>query len=239
MKAGHLIVGYHGCDAVIRDDLVSRRLLSLDQSRNDYDWLGPGVYFFENDAERAFHFADHSHKKPEAMYTKQPIASPAVVGALIRVNHWLDMTTQLGMTTFANAYDAFLEEGVPMKGGVAHPPVNAKAHDADRDFILRKLDNAIFSYLHGIMEEQHANNPAKEPPYQIVRGAFPQGKEITPNSGFREDSHIQLAVRDQACIVGWFMPEGSQLLTPDQYDDRKNALETLKRSRRKPVRHAK
>ncbi|MDF8363362.1 MULTISPECIES: hypothetical protein [Achromobacter] len=172
------------------------------------------------------------------MYTKQPIASPAVVGALIRVNHWLDMTTQLGMATFANAYEAFIEEGVPKRGGVPRPPVNAKAHEGDRDFILRKLDNAIFSYLHGIMEAQHAKDPAKEPPYQIVRGAFPQGEEITPNSGFRADSHIQLAVRDQACIVGWFMPEGSKLLPSEQYDDRKRALEKLKRAQRKPVRRA-
>lgn len=65
---------------MVRDDLVNRRLELLDRSRNDYDWLGPGVYFFENDAERAFHFADHSHKKPEAMYTEHPIASPVAVG---------------------------------------------------------------------------------------------------------------------------------------------------------------
>ncbi|WP_183004380.1 hypothetical protein [Achromobacter sp. UMC71] len=55
------------------------------------------------------------------MYTKQQIASPAAVGTLIKVNHWLDMTTQLEMTTFANAYDAFIEE-VPMKDGVPRLP---------------------------------------------------------------------------------------------------------------------
>lgn len=45
MKAGHLIFGYHGCDVVVREELVSRRLAFLDQSRNDYDWLVPASTF--------------------------------------------------------------------------------------------------------------------------------------------------------------------------------------------------
>ncbi|MGY8524630.1 hypothetical protein [Paracidovorax citrulli] len=51
MSAGHLLVAYHGCDIVVRDTLVAGKLAALRHSRNKYDWLGPGSYFFEGDSE--------------------------------------------------------------------------------------------------------------------------------------------------------------------------------------------
>lgn len=226
MSAGHLIVAYHGCDIVTRDALVSGRLTRLDQSQNKYDWLGPGVYFFENDPERAIRFAEASQSHPDRLYTKQPIVTPAVVGAILRVQHWLDMTTQAGITEFANAYEALSQVGEQL-------PTNRQARPDDRDFILRQLDNAVFTYLHAFRHE-HAMLE-----YQAVRGAFPQGDDVNPNSGFRRDSHIQLALRDQTCVVGWFLPHDAALLTREDLAAREADLIEAKKRSRKPRQTAK
>ncbi|TSA32147.1 MAG: hypothetical protein D4R64_16610 [Porphyromonadaceae bacterium] len=39
-----------------------------------------------------------------------------------------------------------------------------------------------------------------------VRGVFFEGKELYPNSGFREKNHIQICVRNPNCIKGYFLP---------------------------------
>jgi len=44
-KRAGLILGFHGCDEAIRDKVVSEKGFLLSESRNDYDWLGNGVYF--------------------------------------------------------------------------------------------------------------------------------------------------------------------------------------------------
>lgn len=107
MSLGTALIVYHGCDVTTRDDLVSRRLKHLDHSKNKYDWLGPGAYFFEGDVERALLFAQAAHHNPDKRYTARPIATPAVVGAVLQVQSWLDMTTQAGIKQYGMAYEVF------------------------------------------------------------------------------------------------------------------------------------
>lgn len=128
MIEGRLLVAYHGCDITTRDDLVSGKLAHLDHSKNPYDWLGPGAYFFEGDAERAFMFAQASHNNPAKMYTAKPVGTTAVVGAVLRVHQWLDMTTQEGIKQFALAYPALLA-GLAATGSPV--PKNSAASEDD------------------------------------------------------------------------------------------------------------
>ncbi|NKF91929.1 hypothetical protein GO286_04229 [Ralstonia solanacearum] len=229
MSDGHLLVAYHGCDITTRDDLVAGRLKTLDQSKNRYDWLGPGTYFFEGDPVRALLFATASRDNPGKMYTKRPIASPAVVGAVLCVQRWLDMTSQSGIREFMQAAEptikGFHEDGTRI-------PTNAVAGPDDQDVILRALDNAIISFIHG------ARKKDGKPDFQAVRGAFPQGQPLVDNSGFREHSHIQIAVRDPSCVLGWFLPPEVPipLLTPEQYGLAKKKLEAAVRNRKPRVR---
>ncbi|WP_025139596.1 hypothetical protein [Achromobacter sp. DH1f] len=229
MSAGHLVVAYHGCDAVVRDDLVSRRISHLSHSRNEYDWLGPGAYFFEGDSARALKFARASHEHPERLYTKEPILLPASVGVVLCVQHWLDMTTQEGLQEFALAHAAFIR--LFDHKGVQHPE-NVRANDDDADILLRKLDNAVFTHLHEVRDE------VPMLPYQAVRAAFPQGQPIAANSGFRFDTHIQIAVRDDTCILGWFYPDGEKPLSPTDYATAKADLEAARHRSRKPRKRA-
>ena len=43
------VFGYHGCDQALADDLIAGRRSIADWplSRNAYDWLGHGLYFWE------------------------------------------------------------------------------------------------------------------------------------------------------------------------------------------------
>lgn len=230
MSAGQLVLAYHGCDITTRDDLVSGRLPYLEQSRNPYDWLGPGAYFFEGDAERAYMFASASHQHPEKMYTARPIGTPAVVGAVLSVQHWLDMTTQAGLNEFGMAYPGLLV-GLAATGSPV--PQNSAAGEDDADTILRKLDNAIFAFIHDI----RANTVPPSLPFQVVRGAFHQGVEIAPKSGFHKGTHVQIALRDSGCVEGWFLPQGQRLLSEQEYWDAKmtrDALAINRKPRKRP-----
>lgn len=51
-KLPNLVLGFHGCDEGTFDKVV-RHGSELRPSTNDYDWLGNGVYFWEQNLERA------------------------------------------------------------------------------------------------------------------------------------------------------------------------------------------
>ena len=55
MFATSFVLGYHGCDEKIGERILAGRHVSL--SRNAYDWLGTGAYFWENSPERALSWA--------------------------------------------------------------------------------------------------------------------------------------------------------------------------------------
>ena len=52
-----LLIGFHGCDETVRNSVVNNQSM-LYESANDYDWLGSGMYFWENNRQRAFNFAE-------------------------------------------------------------------------------------------------------------------------------------------------------------------------------------
>jgi hypothetical protein len=56
-----LVIGFHGCDSSVRTAIVLNKT-SLIPSKNDYDWLGNGIYFWENNRLRAKQFADDLQK---------------------------------------------------------------------------------------------------------------------------------------------------------------------------------
>jgi hypothetical protein len=228
MNDGHLVVSYHGCDITTRDDLVAGRV-KPQSSRNKYDWLGPGFYVFEGDSQRAEAFAQAAAAAPERRLTARPIATPSVVGCIFSVQRCLDMTTRLGLVEFAAACSAF-EKGYRESTNDSLP-INRPANEGDTDVLLRHLDNAVFTFIH-----RSRDTPDGKVHYQAVRGAFRQGPEISLNSGFHRDSHIQIALRDFQCIVGWFLPTGERLLSDGDYASAKDALDRKKAAHSKPRR---
>jgi hypothetical protein len=227
VSPGTPLIVYHGCDVTTRDNLVSGRLKHLDHSNNQYDWLGPGAYFFESDVERALLFAQASQQNPDKRYTAKPIATPAVLGAILQVQSWLDMTTQAGIKDFSSAYQVFAAgrsaEGKPI-------PTNSRASDTDADVIYRALDNAVFTWLHNA----RASQDPPLPPFQAVRAAFHQGEKVAPTSGFHANTHIQISLLDNDCVVAWFLPTGAELLSEHQFTEAKARLDALLAANKKP-----
>ncbi len=50
-----LVIGFHGCDLSVCNRVVQRET-NLRPGTNSYDWLGSGVYFWENNRQRALEF---------------------------------------------------------------------------------------------------------------------------------------------------------------------------------------
>jgi len=70
-----------------------------------------------------------------------------------------------------------------------------------------------------------------------VRGAFHQGEEIAPKSGFHKGTHVQIAVNDDSCVEAWFLPNGEQLLSLQAYLDAKakrDAMAVNRKPHRRP-----
>lgn len=222
MSLGH-VVAYHGCDITTRDNIVSGRIKSLKPSANKYDWLGDGVYFYEEDHERAMQYARYSAEHCELHLTAKAIGTPAVVGAVLDVSRWLDVTIQPGIEHFKTALRT-VEAGVAQSGNPL--PENRPAFEGDSDNLHRALDRAVFQTVHTLREFNQQNAMADGDaaavqafaPFQAVRGAFTQGAAVNAHSAIHGQSHIQIALRDKSCVMGWFLLPGDKLCTPEEYE---------------------
>lgn len=74
-----LILGFHGCDEKVGRAIISGKQ-ELKPSKNTYDWLGNGFYFWEFNPARAMSFAEERAKKPRGA---SKISKPFALGAVI------------------------------------------------------------------------------------------------------------------------------------------------------------
>lgn len=159
---------------------------------------------FEDDEDRALAFAEAAASEPLRRLTARPIASPAVVGCVFGVQRWLDMTTRAGCLESENAHLQF-QAGYLLSG--MRSPLNLPANSGDEEILPRGLDRWLFQFIHATCRRRHWHEG-----YQAARGAFQQGPEVAPNSGFHRDGHAQIALRYMSCIKGWFLPPGARQL---------------------------
>ena len=165
----------------------------LAMSDQDYDWLGPGVYFWEADPVRAYEWAEEkvSHGDYE---------TPFIIGAVIDLGNCLDLMAREDLELVAAAYDS-LRAIHDADGRLNELPTNRLGEDRK----LRFLDCAVLRHLHSIAQ----NAGVREiEPVDTVRGLFTEGGELFPGSGFKRQTHVQLAVYNPANIKGFFrVPE--------------------------------
>jgi len=185
------VLGFHGCDKSVADDLVAGKT-KLKISTNAYDWLGHGVYFWENSPQRALEYAQHIKENPGRC--KEEIKTPSVVGAIINLGHCLNLLDAKSIQVVEEAYDSYVE--VIKAAGYSLP--GNEDPDGSGDLLLRPLDCAVIQHLHAIREL------SKDPKFDSVRGMFAEGKRVYDGAGFHKKSHIQIAVRNPNCIKGYF-----------------------------------
>jgi len=189
MRYQRPVVGYHGCDRTVRDRVLLSNA-SLTVSKNDYDWLGNGIYFWEHGPERATDWAQEQSKRGK-------LGAPSVLGAHIHLGNCFDLLDTRYTKILAKSYLAF-ERAMKLSGKII--PSNEPLHSEDSDLLLRRLDCAVINWTLERMEQ------AGTGVWDTVRGVFQEGGNIFPASSIHEKSHIQIAVRNPACIVGYFRP---------------------------------
>jgi hypothetical protein len=193
--ATSFVLGYHGCD----EHIARKAVLDGDDilhSNKDYDWLGPGAYFWEADPQRALEWA--KWKTDIGQYK-----SPAVVGAVIDLRNCLDLVSREDLEIFKEVHRSFVS--VQKKAGLPIPKNKNPKGAKDADRVLRFLDCAVFRHLHEIIEKLSEEDPAIQP-FDTVRGMFVEGGKIFSGSGIYKKSHVQIAVRNTSCIKGIFLP---------------------------------
>lgn len=192
----NFVLGYHGCDKGVADKLLNRSL--FEPSRNDYDWLGEGVYFWEANPQRGLDFAIESaarrRKGPSSdLFTAE--SKPAVVGAVIELGHCLDLTTLGSIDMVESAFES-------LKNTFERAGKNLPKNGSE--LLLRRLDCAVINWLHSILALENTK-------LDSVRGVFIEGAPLFPSSGFYRKTHTQIAVRNLDCIKAVFRVPESQL----------------------------
>ncbi len=186
------VFGFHGCDRS-----VARRVVEtpthLTASENTYDWLGHGIYFWENSPARARQWAVDKAARAAA---RGEVFAPAVVGAVIDLGNCLDMLDASSVEPVEIAYEYMKAsreaEGVPL-------PTNDNLPGSS-GYLLRKLDCAVINSVHTLIEQQGG------PAFDTVRAAFVEGEPIYAGAGFRRKNHIQVCVRRPENVRGYFHP---------------------------------
>lgn len=193
--ATSFVLGYHGCSRELADRIVGGET-ALIHSKRDFDWLGAGGYFWESDPHRALEWAQWKVGRGE--YTEA-----AIIGAAIDLGNCLDLTNRTNLELVRGAHTAFVAQ--QEKAGLPIPKNKSARDDPNEDRILRFLDCAVFQQLHSAIDESIARGSSLQP-FDTVRGIFTEGEPLYEGCGFRERTHVQIAVREDKSIIGFFKP---------------------------------
>lgn len=169
---------------------------ALNPSKNPWDWLGEGIYFWEQNPLRALEYAQESAAKKQ--YNKIPIKVPFVLGAIIDLGNCLNLVESDSIDILKEAYTG-LKELKDLLGD--EMPVNKGDN--------RALDCAVFQYLHQVRNATH------KPPFDTIRCAFSEGGEAYPGSNISSRLHIQICVLNPSFIQGYFLPRPVEKYNPN------------------------
>jgi len=180
------VLGYHGCSEEFAQQLLSgdTPIGHWEPSRNHWDWLGHGIYFWEHSPERALRWAEEAIEGQSGNQAD-------VIGAVVQLGRCFDLLNESVTEILANSFDElqaiFAEQGLEM-------PKNTGS-----DWKSRNRDCLVINEYLGVAE-------AKGLTYDTVRGAFTEGEPVYEGSGFSKEAHIQIAVRNKKSILGVFRP---------------------------------
>lgn len=192
MRFPSVVLGYHGCDKGVAENILSGRNEVI-PSQNSYDWLGSGAYFWENNPARALTWATLL-----AESSSRKIRTPAVIGAIIDPGNCLDLAEESSLKLVKAAFKVFCKlsqiSNLPL-------PANEPGYKGDQDLVKRHLDCAVLNFLH---ESRDAEGLSA---YQTVRAPFSEGGELFKGSKLMDKTHVQWCVRDpKRSIIAYFRP---------------------------------
>lgn len=197
------IIGFHGCDESVAERVLSNTA-TLRKSNNTYDWLGNGIYFWENNPQRALEYANSLKNNPSRC--KETIAKPAVLGAIINLGHCLNLLDSKHIQHVKDGYK-YLQTASQIAN--QELPKNKKIKGSE-DLLLRPLDCMVIETVHQMQKDLKGEGKVAYT-FDTVRAVFVEGDELYDGAGFHDKNHIQVCVRNPNCIKGYF-----RVLEPDQ-----------------------
>lgn len=197
----NLLLGFHGCDAAVRDALLKRPNV-IQKSEKPYDWLGHGIYFWENNIERALQWARDKAKRGE-------IKKPAVIGAIISLDYCLDFLDSRFIDMIGAYHELMADNYEEINQKM--PENKDSRHDIHKDKILRELDCSVIEFMHQairtqILADQKEKGFSTFKRFDSARGVFTEGGPAFTGAGIQLKNHIQICVRNTNCIKGFFLP---------------------------------
>lgn len=184
-KLPNIVFGFHGCNRDTYEDVLFKGK-PLRKSENSYDWLGHGIYFWEQNFLRARDWAKQRYGEENAY----------VIGAVIDLGYCLNLTD-----SFSSAYLVMGYELLKLRCEMANIPLPTnRPSKKTTDILLRDLDCAVIQQIHDCSQEVNGVE------FDSVRGIFLEGPPPYPGSEFREKTHVQLCIRNPNCIKGYFSP---------------------------------
>ena len=197
----NLIIGFHGCDRQVRDALLTNPN-DFRASQQPYDWLGHGMYFWEDNYDRAMEWATDKQKRGQ-------IAEPAVIGAVLTLGYCCNLLDKRYIRFLAYHFK-FMKEQYE-RFGKELPKNKDLKQDNFKDKKLRELDCAVIEFMHSnnILQVKSDISTLGYTQYKIfdsTRGAFIEGGPAFDGAGIFEKTHIQICIRNPNCIKGFFLP---------------------------------
>lgn len=180
------VTGYHSCNKEIGLKILNGED-TLRPSNNSWDWLGPGIYFWEQNPLRALEYAVDSANGKQ--FNRVRIQVPFVLGASIHLGNCLNLLEPKSLSIMAAAYERMVQS---CKDVGCELPKNEGPK--------RLLDCAVVKLVHRSMAELGLQ------PYDTVRASFHEGKLIYPTAPFTSQVHLQICVCNQEMINGYFLP---------------------------------
>lgn len=160
--------GFHGTTRTAAQQILDN---GFSPSQNKYDWLGDGIYFFQDAPHRALEWAAKQFSEPVC-----------VVAAKIELVDFIDLLDIDWSSWLAKVFDRYLSD--LKKAGHSLPVQRGGAHS---------LDRAVLNYAVEVLESEGYR-------VRGIRGAFAEGHPVFPNSALLTHSHVQIAVRDRDLI---------------------------------------
>jgi len=188
------VIGFHSCDREVGLRIVSGKD-HLRPSKNSWDWLGPGIYFWEDNPYRALSYAVDCARNKQKFAGR--IKTPFVLGAIIELGHCLNLIEPNSIRIVQESYRILKANanmtGIPM-------PVNKGAN--------RSLDCAVIRLIHKMYKIKDGSI------YDTIRSPFHEGEAIYDQANFTTGLHIEICVIDPKQIKGYFLPQPLEKFNP-------------------------
>lgn len=163
-----MVIAHHGTSAAAASAIASS---GFRVSANQWDWLGDGAYFWQDNYPRAARWAkDHFE------------GGAAVITVDVSLDDCLDLTQEPWFAFLQRHADKILAT----RGELKLPALRQRG-------LFHGKDRYVINFVAEVME-------AAGTPFKSVRAAFAEGDPLHPESEIFSLSHVQIAVRDISAV---------------------------------------